>query len=138
MSKLVVYSDGGSRGNPGPSASAFAFFVGDKLVHQQAKFLGSATNNEAEYQAVLLAFGWLVTQKYSGELTYYLDSELVTRQLSGIYKVRNPKLAALVIAIKKLEHQTGLRVSYTAIPREDNKLADALVNQELDKKLGVS
>jgi len=126
--KLIIYTDGGSRGNPGPAAAGVV--VGDKKF---SKFLGKATNNQAEYEAVILALQ--EAKKMSGKnLQINLDSQLVCCQLTGKYKVKNSNIAPLFLKVFNLLKDFD-QVEFKHIPREKNKQADKLVNQELDKHL---
>ncbi len=133
---MKIYCDGGARGNPGPAASAFVVFdENKKVVCQEAKFLGQATNNVAEYQAVIMALGWLLKNKDKisfQRIYFYLDSKLVVKQLKGEFRIKNRKLQLLVLKIKELERGLDLVVNYKHIPREENKKADLLVNTTLD------
>jgi len=137
MEKIIVYCDGGSRGNPGKSAAAFVVKINGKTVKSGSVFLGIATNNVAEYGAVILALDWLVENSdiccQVSDIGFVLDSQLVVRQLTGVYKVKNKKLKELFIKIKNLENQLGTKIYFTSVSREKNILADSLVNQELDK-----
>ena len=137
MEKIIVYCDGGSRGNPGKSAAAFVVKINGKTVKYGSVFLGIATNNVAEYSAVILALDWLVENSdircQMSDIGFVLDSQLVVRQLTGVYKVKNKKLKELFIKIKNLENQLGTKIYFTSVSREKNILADSLVNQELDK-----
>lgn len=137
---LKIYCDGGSRGNPGPGASAFVMMNGERIVAEHGVFLGYTTNNQAEYNAVLLAFSYLEQtvgphKKFEDidHIVFYLDSELVAHQLSGRFKIRDKKLQSLAVKIKKKEHDLNLPVTYHTIPRRENKRADFLVNQVLNK-----
>jgi len=134
--KLSMYCDGGARGNPGPAASAFVVIKGGKVIHKGSKYLGKATNNVAEYESVLLALEWLNKERRQIEegIVINLDSELVTNQMSGQYKVKNPKLKELFLKAKKLESKLSSKISYKWSPRSNNRLADYLVNKELDEK----
>jgi ribonuclease HI len=134
---IIIHTDGGARGNPGPAACAFVAEVSGKTICKKASFLGVTTNNCAEYQGVLLALKWLDENRKNfpaGVVGFYLDSELVARQLSGKYKVKDKKLMELFIRAVSLSAKTGLKINYKNIPREENKLADFLVNEELDKQ----
>lgn len=135
MDNLVVYCDGGSRGNPGKSASAFVVTIGGKVIHKGSVFLGVCTNNVAEYSAVILALKWLANNlsAISKEVAFILDSELVVRQLNGFYKVKNDKLKILFATIKDIENKINAHINYTSVRREENHLADSLVNQVLEK-----
>lgn len=132
--KLIIYCDGGSRGNPGPSASAFAVIKNGKAIHEESKFLGVETNNVAEYTAVLFAIKWLVQQIRikNEELIINLDSQLVERQLNNKYKVKNEKLKILNNQIKLLINKNNLLIKFIWNFRDKNHLADTLVNKELD------
>ncbi|TSC66443.1 MAG: ribonuclease HI [Microgenomates group bacterium Gr01-1014_80] len=137
MKKLIVYTDGASRGNPGPAS--YGFTIADekgKLLHEEGEYIGKTTNNVAEYTAVLEAFK-LIREKYQKQnllqIEVYADSKLLAEQLSGRYKVKHPNLRPLFDQIKILEIELG-RVFYTHIPREKNTLADRLANKALDSR----
>ncbi len=133
MNKLIIYTDGGARGNPGPSACAFVIYdEKNKLVEKGGKYLGKATNNQAEYQAIILA---LSRAKDLGakEIDFFLDSELAVKQLNRKYKVRDPDLAPLFLKIWNLS-VSFKKITYTHIARERNKEADAVVNELLDRE----
>lgn len=133
---LVIHTDGGSRGNPGPAACAFVSEFDGKILQKQSKFLNISTNNIAEYQGVLLALEWLLGSKEKlpvDEALFFLDSELVVRQLTGVYKIKKPELQVLSLKIKNKINETNKKIFFRNIPREQNKTADRLVNEELDK-----
>lgn len=137
MKKYIIYTDGASRGNPGQAASGFIIKTEDGVVlMEEAKCLGVATNNEAEYIAIKLALQKL-SRNFSADLPSQVeirtDSQLVARQLEGIYKVKHPNLRVLFEDIKRLEKGIG-KVIYIHIPREENFKADLLVNRSLDKQ----
>jgi len=131
---LNIYCDGGARGNPGPAASAF--IVRDesgKILHQQGFYLGIATNNQAEYSAVLKALEWVSEKSSNSEIIFYLDSLLVVNQLKGSFKVKDPILKNENLKIKKLNSKFKLQISnFVYIPRSQNFLADKIVNETLD------
>lgn len=130
--KLSVYTDGGARGNPGP-AGIGAVFYDDKgqLVAEISRFLGVATNNQAEYQAVIDALQKARTLGAS-ELSFFMDSELAVKQLNREYKVKNKDLAPLFLSVYNLS--LGFKkVSFTHIRRELNKEADKLANEAMDR-----
>lgn len=137
MTKVLnIFTDGGSRGNPGPSALGVVIKNGEgKTIQKLNKFLGKKTNNQAEYLAVLEAFEWLIVNQdlSSLKINFFIDSKLVVNQLSGFYKIKNKDLKDLIIKIKLLENKISGKVFYHFIPREKNKEADFLVNQTLDK-----
>ena len=141
MSKRVrMYADGGSRGNPGPAAGAAVLFAvkdnddtGDR-VGEAAKFLGVATNNQAEYTGIIEGLKKARELGYD-EVEARLDSELAVRQLNGQYKVKNAGLAQLFLEIHNLR-QHFKKVTFTHVRREYNVEADALVNKTLDMHSG--
>ncbi len=129
--KVVVHVDGGARGNPGPAAAAAVVSAPDgELLDEAAVTLGTATNNVAEYRGLLLG---LARAKALGatEVEVINDSELVARQVNGVYKVKHPDMrplhAAALGALGDFE-----RWSIRSVPRAENADADALVNQALD------
>ncbi len=135
IKKVKVFADGGSRGNPGPSASGFVIIDADtdKVIVDKAIYLGVTTNNQAEYLALKFA---LEEARSMGarEVHVFLDSLLVVNQMNGSYKVSNRDLWPLHDAIKELV--TGFaRVTYAHVPRAQNSLADAAVNRALDEHL---
>ena len=138
-SKIKIYSDGGSRGNPGPAACAFLVKKAKRIVYKKAFYLGRKTNNQAEYIGVVNAINWLKDNKSTvkrSKINFYLDSELAVKQLSGIYKVKNKKLKSYVSYILKSLEKLEATVKFVHIPREKNTLADKLLNEELDSKTG--
>jgi len=134
MRRIKIYCDGGSRGNPGNAAGAFAVFENEKLIKEKSKYLGITTNNVAEYNAVLMGLKWLEEEKDFSEATFVLDSLLVTKQLTGEYKIKSKDLIPLALKAKEIERKINIKVSYSWSPRDDNKVADSLVNKELDNK----
>lgn len=135
--QVKVYADGGSRGNPGPSASGFVILTMDDVVLvEQGVYLGITTNNQAEYTALKLA---LEECRKLGvhEVFVHMDSLLVVNQMKGIFKIRNRELWPIHQAIKDLvknfEH-----VDFVHVPRELNKLADTAVNRAMDRELGIT
>jgi ribonuclease HI len=132
--KLKIYTDGGARGNPGPAGCGVVMFdEHNKIVGEFKKYLGEHTNNFAEYSAVILA---MQEAKKMGaeELDFYLDSELVVKQLKREYKVKNLELAKLFVKIFNMQ-QNFKRVNYQHVPREMNKLADKLANVAMDENM---
>lgn len=138
--KLHIYTDGGSRGNPGPAAIGVVIKDGsNQLIHQFSQTIGRATNNLAEYQAVIAALKWLIANKNhqpglsaNFPVNFFLDSTLVVNQLNGLWKVKDANLRQQVIQIRLLEAGLNCPIQYTAIPREKNLEPDALLNQALD------
>ena len=132
---IQIFSDGGARGNPGPAACAFGVYENKKLIFSDACYLGRATNNVAEYNGVLLALRWLTDNKVNEtkEVKFFLDSELVVKQLKGIYKIKNRELLLLTLEIKKISEKNKLIIDFVHIPREQNLFADKMVNEKLDE-----
>jgi len=132
---ITIYTDGGSRGNPGPAAIGVA--MGPPINKGYSKYLGKKTNNEAEYEAVVFALGKLkalVGKKKCETLRiiFKMDSELAVKQLSGKWKIEGKKIIPLFIKIHNIRLNFG-EIEFQHIPREQNKEADALVNQELNR-----
>ena len=135
--KIKLYADGGSRGNPGPSASGFVLFdENDKILVDEGVYLGVTTNNQAEYTALKLGLE-AARQKNASEIDVFMDSLLVINQMRGIFKVKNRDLWPIHASIKELTRQFK-KVTFTHVPRELNKMADAAVNRALDKALGIT
>jgi ribonuclease HI len=132
LHEAKLYADGGSRGNPGPSASGFAIMNMDsQVVVKKGIYLGVTTNNQAEYQALKLGLEEAKTMGIR-ELHVYMDSLLVVNQMVGKFKVKNRDLWPIHDAIKGLI--SGFKhVSFTHVPRELNKIADSAVNEALDE-----
>ena len=131
--KVIVHVDGGARGNPGPAAAAAVISDPDGTVlAEPTQALGTATNNVAEYRAVLLGLTH-AAELGASEVELVNDSELVARQIQGVYKVRNAALRPLheqaLAALGAFE-----RWSIRSVPREQNADADALVNATLDQR----
>lgn len=139
MPKLIIHTDGGARGNPGPAA--IGVFIRDEngaVVGQISRKIGEATNNVAEYQAVVAALAYLRENLPNGsfhraeKIAFFLDSTLVVNQLNGIFRVKEPRLREFLLRIRTLEQEVGASISYTSVPREKNTEADRLVNEALD------
>jgi len=132
-----LYIDGASRNNPGP-AGAGVFLVRDNLVVRTCSlFLGKKTNNEAEYFALLLGLFELTTMLQKDDLVIIIsDSQLLVRQVMGMYKVKEPRLQALHAVAKQL--LTGINYTISHVLREENKDADALANKGIDTKTAAS
>jgi len=129
--KARLSTDGGARGNPGPAAFAYVLEADDGTVlaaHGEA--IGVATNNVAEYRALVTGLAKAVETGVS-ELEVVSDSELLVKQMRGEYKVKNEALRTLSLEAARLARQVG-KVTYRAVRREHNELADRLVNEALD------
>lgn len=133
MTHFILYADGGSRGNPGPGASGAVLYDLEKnIVGRYEKYLGHTTNNQAEYEAVIL--GMQKAQELdAGELDIFLDSQLVVKQLKQEFRIKDKKLQPLFVKAWNLM-QSFKKVSITHIPRNQNKEADKLVNIALDRQ----
>jgi len=137
MQKVKLYTDGGARGNPGP-AGAGVVILDEKgnVLKEVSEFLGKQTNNFAEYQAVILGLK-KVKQMFGGKVRgmrveVYLDSELVAKQLSGEYQIKEATLFPQYIAVHNMRVKDFPNVTFTYIPREKNKEADRLANEAMD------
>ncbi len=134
--ELQLYADGGSRGNPGPSASGFVLLdMDEKVLLEHGSYLGITTNNQAEYQALKLGLEAALHTFHARKVHVYMDSMLVVNQMKRVFKVKNRDLWPIHDAITKLLPQFK-EVTFDHVPRELNKLADAEVNKALDSELG--
>ncbi len=135
LERLSLYSDGGARGNPGPAAIAYlAVTETGQVIKAEARFIGKATNNQAEYNALIAALEFAKAFK-AQEVTCHLDSELVGKQLKGEYSVKNPELKKLWLKAREL--QTCFhKICFVNVPRENAFIskADDLVNKALDEE----
>ena len=132
VSKVVAFIDGASRGNPGPAAIGVVLQEsGGKVLKDLSVRIGVATNNVAEYYALIFALQEAMIMKVS-ELEVFTDSELVARQFSGQYKIKESSLQVLFLLVKHLREGFG-QLTLTHVPRERNKIADRLANQALDQ-----
>ncbi|XOB40725.1 MAG: ribonuclease HI family protein [Candidatus Nealsonbacteria bacterium] len=143
MKKIIIYTDGGSRGNPGPGAAGVVFCnERGQSFKKYSQYLGDRlTNNEAEYQAVIFAlkkFKQLFGKKIAkvSEIELRSDSELLTKQLNGKYKIVDSKIQALFLVVWNLRLDFK-KVKFKLISRNKNKEADLLVNEALDSKAKV-
>lgn len=129
--QVKIFTDGGSRGNPGPSALGYIITdMTDKVIIENGEYLGITTNNQAEYQAVKMALD-NAYKMGAREAQVFMDSLLVVNQLKGIFKVKNRDLWPIYDSILKLSKMYK-KITFTHVPREYNKLADAEVNKALD------
>lgn len=130
MSRATIHTDGGARGNPGPAGIGAVIKIGEKQWEYK-RYIGETTNNQAEYQALIMG---LEKAKEHGatEVDCLLDSELVVKQMKREYKVKDKDLAVQFIKVWNL--MSGFKkVTFKHIYREDNKLADQLVNEAIDE-----
>lgn len=136
--EVNIYTDGGSRGNPGISGYGVVIYDDQKkFIHKQSKFLGIKTNNEAEYAAAIAAFTWVKDNQKSYQIkkvNFFSDSQLLVRQLQGIYKVKAPNLKDLFIQCQQLLTQINLDFNFKDIRRDFNTVADELANKAMDRR----
>ncbi|HSV94836.1 MAG TPA: ribonuclease HI family protein [Spirochaetia bacterium] len=136
---LEINTDGGSRGNPGPAGIGVYAVSEGKEIFTLSETIGETTNNVAEYTAVIRSLEYLAEKEiFTERIKYILDSELIVRQILGKYKVKQPHLQILrqqiVDLVKALKEKGQIKLmSLITVPREQNKKADALVNEALDK-----
>ncbi len=138
--KIILYTDGGARNNPGPAGAGAIGYEGDpstssgRVLFELKKFLGSQTNNWAEYEAVYLA---LIEAKRLGyadrPIEARLDSKLVVEQLSGNWKIKEPTLKPQWAKARMLMQESFANIKFVYVPREQNKEADRLVNEAIDE-----
>ncbi|HYD34866.1 MAG TPA: ribonuclease HI family protein [Vitreimonas sp.] len=136
MSTLTIFTDGGSRGNPGPAALG-VHVIDDhgQTVFSLGKPLGVGTNNEAEYQAFVTSVGWLLASEQLAQtqkVIWKLDSKLVVEQLLKHWQIKEPRMLALAQQAWASLQQLSCDWDIVHIPRAENKVADALVNRALD------
>ena len=132
---IKLFSDGGSRGNPGPAAIAFIIQLDNGFIQSTySKFIGFHTNNQAEYKALIAGLKF-VSEKYD-EITCYLDSELVVKQVNGDYSVRNDKLRILWDQVQNLR-KCFKKTHFISVPRINPYIqrADYLLNKKLDENI---
>lgn len=136
---LTIFTDGGSRGNPGPAAYGFSITNNENQeLAGVGKYIGNNTNNVAEYSAVVEALKWVVGHRESlgdiSGISFFMDSELICRQLNGQYKVKHPIMQEYFFTVQNLLKEINLPTTFTHVRRENNKRADALVNEALDRQ----
>jgi ribonuclease HI len=130
--KLIVHVDGGARGNPGPAAAACVITAPDgELIDERAQLLGNVTNNVAEYRALLLGLS-RARELGADEVEVIGDSELIAKQVQGLYKVKHPAMRPLYLEAMEA-FRAFAKWSIRTVPRAQNADADALVNQALDQ-----
>lgn len=136
MNILKVYCDGGARGNPGPAGIGVVIIGAKNEEKKYKKFIGVKTNNQAEYEAVLFALKKIKSDfKSAKKIDFFLDSELVVKQLRGEYKIKNEELGRLFIKIHNFIIKHNLSADFFHVRREKNHRADKLVNQAIDERV---
>ena len=139
---LKVFTDGGSKGNPGPSSIGGVGYIDGKKNFDFKKSIGIATNNDAEYQALIEALEKIrstnieirnnsqnLNFKSVKQIQFFSDSRLMVNQAKGLFKVKNGKIKEYILIIRGLEQEINLPITYQYVPREENVEADKLVNQ---------
>lgn len=130
--KATLYTDGGARGNPGPAGIGYVLAVGGDVI-KHGEYVGVGTNNQAEYKALVAGLR-RAQQCGATDVTVFMDSELIVKQMSGAYRVKNEDLKPLYQQAKDLVGGfANVRISH--VPRSKNKQADYLVNEALDKNI---
>ncbi len=133
MSTVLIYTDGGARGNPGPSGAGVVIIDGEKKTEFKQYLGDMQTNNWAEYEAVIIALGRALEMLLRDrDIEFRLDSKLVVEQLMGNWKIKEPALKQQAQKVRDLLKDFG-NVRFTYVPREQNKDADRLVNEALDE-----
>jgi ribonuclease HI len=139
MKKVIMHTDGGARGNPGPAgAGAVLYDDAGKTIKESAAYLGHRTNNYAEYHAVVMGLE-MIAKHFGKEQCKHLavevrmDSELIQKQLTGAYQIKEETLFPFFIKIHNLRVSTFPHVTFTHVPRAENKRADALANEAMDQ-----
>lgn len=137
--ELVIFTDGGSLNNPGQAASAFVMSMDGKEIYSEGKALGIATNNEAEYTALINALTKVIEMKNSGTLnrltkiSCFADSTLMVQQVNGLWKVKHAPIREHIFKIRNIEQEIAVPITYTYVPREQNTVADGLVKKALGR-----
>ena len=134
MDKIITYTDGGARNNPGPAGAGVVIYDGARKIAEVKKFLGVRTNNFAEYEAVALALQEVKKRGLAGRpLEMRMDSQLIARQLSNEYQIKEPTLWPQYMKVHNLIVAHFPDVIFTHVPREKNKEADRMVNEAIDE-----
>jgi ribonuclease HI len=128
--KATIFADGGSRGNPGPAGCGAVILVGEEQLATVSEYLGVATNNVAEYKGLVFALEKALSLGIS-EVEVFMDSELVVKQMKGLYKVKNAGLIPLFMKAQRLRSDFS-KFDINHVRREHNKIADSLANKAMD------
>lgn len=135
MANLTIFTDGGARSNPGPAGIGVVVYRDEQVVWQLGQSIGTATNNEAEYQAFLTSLDWVLAQPQADitHIVWKLDSKLVVEQLNKNWKVKEARLQVFVQQAWKKLSTLPYSFQITHVPREQNAVADGLYNTALDE-----
>lgn len=137
--ELKIHTDGGSLNNPGQAAAAFVMYLNGDEIYKEGKVMGVATNNDAEYTALINALTKVKEMRNLGTLkdvvkiSVFADSNLVVSQVNGLWKIKHAPIQNYVLEVKSLENEINLPISYTYVPREQNTVADGLVKKALGR-----
>jgi ribonuclease HI len=137
--QLTIFTDGGSLNNPGQAATGYLIYEGKTLITKKGQAIGIATNNVAEYTGLISALSKVKRMIDEGTITHldciscFADSELMVKQLNGLYKVKNPDMRDLLMKVRMLENEINVPIFYTHVLRDKNKQADALVKEALGR-----
>ncbi|MCL2110040.1 ribonuclease HI family protein [Microgenomates group bacterium] len=133
---MKIFTDGGARGNPGERGIGVVVYDEEgKVVWEKGKAIGVGTNNEAEYEAVVLALKWLKENEVKEKVDFYLDSKLVVEQLNKRWKIKESRLGCLASQCWEMIVEGELKVKFNHVRRSQNVRADELVNAALDRKM---
>jgi len=132
--KLDLYTDGGSRGNPGISACAYFVFQENNLIDFGGKYLGISTNNQSEYNGLIMGLD-TISKLVPKLVQIYSDSELLVKQINGLYKVKDKNIVQLFQRVRNILESINFSVEFIHIPRSKNFFADKLVNLILDSNI---
>jgi ribonuclease HI len=137
LTEIHIYTDGGSRGNPGPAASAFMSLIitggKEKVLRKMSRRIGNATNNQAEYRAMIMALEWAISRGFR-ELVLHSDSELLVKQVMGEYAVRSPRVKDLHGRLMDLLRGVDYSIIHHRRDEYHISICDSLVNSALDGK----
>ncbi len=131
---IKIFTDGCAKGNPGPAGIGFVVEdIEGNVLHEDCANLGEATNNEAEYEALIMSLEFCAKQKIK-EAFFFTDSQLMAHQLNGIYKIKNERIARLAKRVQEIRLANLTKFQITYVPRESNRRADAMSNKGLEKE----
>jgi ribonuclease HI len=129
---IIIYTDGGSRGNPGPAGAGGVIMKDSKVIMEISKYLGIQTNNYAEYSALILTLQKAIELNLNNEIIkVYMDSNLIVKQLNGEWKVKHKNIIPLFNSVKQITNSFK-NITFTHVYRQHNKLADKLANDAMD------
>ncbi len=136
MKGVSIYTDGGSRGNPGPAGAGAVIYHDNEEIGHVSKYLGTQTNNWAEYEALILALTTahrLLGSPIDEHVAIHMDSELIVKQMKGEYRVKDSELKKQHERVRSLIMESFPNISFTHVPREENSVADQYANDAMDR-----